>query len=482
MKSLIIILIILFLICILNNKNKKVNKKINKNVNKKVNKNVNKKVNKNVNNKKENNKKKIKPTNIINVSKNNKNIISEDSFLENEDKITNFELDTNKVSRGKIKNNNICSLEKEDTNLKIIKKLDYSKIIGSCKDSVMRKKIPKLVKEIISEYGIYYNTLNNDYVLYYPCSYNNSDKILIQNNFPNYKRLFMLNDCDTITSKSHLYVIFENYLNSNIGSNIIKPIHYFLPKSYLMFREKDINKFCKEFSPKKYYIIKSNKQQQKNIIITNNKDKILSTMKKEYKLILNQEYKECFYKIVQELLPNPLLYKGRKVNIRVYILITCQNKIKNFYYHPRGFVYYTPEKYNHLKPSIKNAVTSGYVPREVYENNPLTYSELFDKYSKSSSILRRNFHEFLEDIRPIILSSICRSDFNKENFKFQLFGLDLFITNNYEFKVMEINKGPSLQIMDEHDKAIKKVIIDVFEKCKIIKFNDSDEHNEFIHV
>ena len=48
--------------------------------------------------------------------------------------------------------------------------------------------------------------------------------------------------------------------------------------------------------------------------------------------------------VVQELLADPYLIAGRKINLRLYILATCDLDCNlRFYAYEDGFVYYAPE-------------------------------------------------------------------------------------------------------------------------------------------
>ena len=58
-------------------------------------------------------------------------------------------------------------------------------------------------------------------------------------------------------------------------------------------------------------------------------------------------------RIIQEMLTKPYCVNGRKVNIRVYMLVVCFNNQTKCYIHENGFMYYTYNKdYNirHASP------------------------------------------------------------------------------------------------------------------------------------
>ena len=77
-------------------------------------------------------------------------------------------------------------------------------------------------------------------------------------------------------------------------------------------------------------------------------------------------------KYYTQFLENPFIISGRKVNLRYYLLITCyKGQIKGYLYKD-GFVYYTPKFFKKNSMDFKETITTGYIDRKVYDENPLT--------------------------------------------------------------------------------------------------------------
>ena len=74
------------------------------------------------------------------------------------------------------------------------------------------------------------------------------------------------------------------------------------------------------------------------------------------------------------------------------------------------------------------------------------------------------FDKINELLKKVILA--YKDNINTNSDKktyFQLFGVDIFVNNNLEPLLMEINKGPDLGYKDDRDKNVKmKVVTDIF--------------------
>jgi hypothetical protein len=292
-----------------------------------------------------------------------------------------------------------------------------------------------------------------------PCSYESTEKEIndlrtkgIKNNlYGDAIRIFMLNNTDHMVSKLALW----KYLKTRFGDEASTMIPY----SWDLTTTEGINKFKNDFDKNKMYITKNNKQRQEGLKMFNNLDDIINS-KNEYIL-------------VQEVLQNPYLVNGRKINLRVYVLIIRDNygNIKLQIYKD-GFMYYTKKLFKKNELSFDYNVTTGYVDREVYAQNPLThydFRKFLDKkgreLNKTEQYIKKNYPKikFSDHIFSQIYKLLVNIFQTYENtvgtktdgVSFQLYGTDIAIDEDLNPMIMEINKGPDLSGKDIRDTDLK---------------------------
>lgn len=293
-----------------------------------------------------------------------------------------------------------------------------------------------------------------------PCSYETTEKELIDldrnkiqsNKYGDGVRIFMLNNTDHMVSKLALWKYLKQKYSSDIASSM-------LPYTWDLTDSNDIEKFKSQYDKNKIYITKNNNQRQEGIKIHTNLDSIINS-KNEYLL-------------VQELLQDPYLVSGRKINLRVYVLAIKDNysNIKLNVYKD-GFMYYTAELFEPSNPSFKKNITTGYIDRQVYLENPLTHMD-FKKWLDNPHRTMTQIEKYLILTHPNMkisdyifsqlyeqLGFIFKTYENIVGTKtpgvcFQLYGVDVAINNKLNPLVMEINKGPDLTAKDGRDKDLK---------------------------
>jgi hypothetical protein len=306
--------------------------------------------------------------------------------------------------------------------------------------------LPDLLEQVITE-----NKIKN---LYIPCTYNDIGAEILK--MPKVKngKYFIIENCDMLTAKELLWQIIVGYYGLKTAQTI-------LPNSYVLNLVDDMNRFKKEFNKSMIYILKKNKQRQEGLKIT----KSLNDIKNAY---LDD------YVIVQELLQDPYTINKHKINIRFYVFVICRNNKICIYVYNDGFIYYTKKHFKKNKLDVNINVTTGYIDRQIYIDNPLTHSDLkyyLDKKrklsksekhilalnNKLSDVFFNNIYKSLHTLFVPFIDKICTGNYfdNREQTTFQLFGVDVAINDNYESKIMEINKGPDLTSKDERDKELK---------------------------
>jgi hypothetical protein len=307
---------------------------------------------------------------------------------------------------------------------------------------------PKLIKKIIRQYNI-----KN---LYLPSSYNNISAQINKINIDKETKYFLISGVNNFVGKDMLWINMVKKYGINKSTT-------FMPMSYITYNQDDMKRFEKEFDVYKIYILKKNIQRQEGLKITNNYDDIIS--EKEY----------C---IIQELLQDPYLINGRKINMRFYILVICENNKINTYVYNDGFMYYTKKHFVNNTLDFDTNVTTGYIDRNVYNENPLTHKD-FKKYlinkKIDDNIVFNRIYVLINKIFDSVNFKICKNFKFSNNVCFQLFGADIAINNNLIPQIMEINKGPDLDAKDTRDRNLKKkLIIDMFKKVGLICGGDNE--------
>jgi hypothetical protein len=334
---------------------------------------------------------------------------------------------------------------------------------------ICKNKMSKIYKEFIKENNIKHSD-NNEEGIYFPCSYNKiSDEInSIDPDIDQY--LFIIDNANEISNKNYIWDNIVNYYGLEKAKKI-------MPNSYLTYRKEDLDRLRNEYSAEKLYIMKKNIQRQEGLKITNDFTELSGAYENDYV-------------IIQELLQDPYLIKGRKINMRFYILVCCRHNDVSVLVHNNGFMYYTAALFiKNSKESGPN-ITTGYVEREVYESSPLSHMEFrkyLDSNRKLSKIERKvaktnvlskyvfdNIYLTLKEIMMSIKNIVCNKRELKKRVTFQLFGADIAVNKDLSISLMEINKGPDLGYKDDKDAAIKKkVIYDMFGTLNIVPEHDN---------
>lgn len=337
--------------------------------------------------------------------------------------------------------------------------------------------ISKVIMDIFKKYNIK-ETKKDNWIIHIPCSYNylNSE---INSIHPTkkFQRVFIVNNANELAGKDSIW----KHLVLTYGREGAKNI---MPSTYILSDKDDMDLFRKEYKPNKLYILKKNIQRQQGLKITSNLNEILTA-------------KNFGFVIVQELLQDPYLIRGRKINMRFYLLLVCQNNEIDAYVHNEGFMYYTKKTFMKNSMEFDHNITTGYIDRWIYKINPLTHGD-FRKYlddpnrllsdvekdivasnQKISKVLFERIYDLLNKVIFAIKGSVCTGSHLKTYITFQLFGCDIAINENLIPMLMECNIGPDLGSKDKRDGEIKhKVVADIFKVIKVIP----DENNGFIKI
>lgn len=329
------------------------------------------------------------------------------------------------------------------------------------------KPIRGIMREIFQKFKID-KTQKDDFDLYIPCGYNKVEYELTTINPKEKQKIYGISGCDRIVSKNSLWSIIYNKYGRNEASNI-------MPESFVLTDNNDMKEFRKKHVKNNIYILKKNLQRKLGIKMTRNLGEI-------------ENAKNDKFKVVQRYIDDVFIINKRKMNLRIYMMVICYGNTKKVYFHKLGKCLYTSKDVT-SKDSLdfdENITNSYKMEKHIYDNNPLTLTQLdsyLEKNNHDNKLLNKNIKELLRKLGPAIIDPLCNLNNIKKNFKFQLFGLDVIFDSKMKTYLLEINKGPDMGPKDEVDKKLKtKVQMDAYEKAGIIKIDDPQYVNEFEEI
>ena len=223
--------------------------------------------------------------------------------------------------------------------------------------------------------------INAKKIIFMPSAYDliNYEISLMQKTKNNY--YYIINDIDLLVGKDFLWDKLSRYYKNDVTK--------LSPKSYIPNDSFSIERLKKDYKNGRLYIAKKNIQRQEGIQIINDKNEL-------FKLIKDKEVA-----IIQELLQDPMTIDGHKINLRVYVLIVIHNNVCDVYVYNDGFMYYTPKKFvlNSIDKDVN--ITTGYIDRKIYEENPLTHKdfmEYLDDNDYNSNEIKNNILNLIKNV------------------------------------------------------------------------------------
>ena len=162
----------------------------------------------------------------------------------------------------------------------------------------------------------------------------------------------------------------------------------------------------------------------------------------------------CTKILIQKYIENPLLYKGRKCDMRIWVLLTHQMKVFLF-------------KEGHLKTcSIEYDINSKDAFTHITNYSFQKHNTNFQKFEKGNEVPFYEFQKFIDEKYPeknyklnkdlmVQLKEIIKHTMkcgkkkinkNNRNFQFEIFGYDFMLDNDFNAFLIEINTNPGLEI------------------------------------
>ena len=198
----------------------------------------------------------------------------------------------------------------------------------------------------------------------------------------------------------------------------------------------------------------------------------------------------CKKIIIQKYIENPLLYKGRKCDIRIWVLLTHKMKVYVF-------------KEGHLKTcSVDYDVNSKDAFTHITNYSFQKYNNNFQKFEKGNEVPFYEFQKFIDDNYPeknyklnsdltkqikeivTITTQSVKEDINKNerNYQFEIFGYDFMLDENFNLFLIEINTNPGLEESSPWIKIIVPRMLDDALRLTIDKIFNTKYSEECIDI
>ena len=219
----------------------------------------------------------------------------------------------------------------------------------------------------------------------------------------------------------------------------------------------------------------------------------LEVIQEKKKININDKKKgneiKCEYILIQKYLEKPLLYQGRKFDIRLWVLFIAEQD-DDVYIFRQGHLKATCTKYDPDSSDLYVHLTNYSVQK---------YNQNFSKIEIGNEIPFKDFQKeldknetginFYKDIYPKIVRIVRitggaakgKMNFLNKKYCFEIFGYDFILDENYQPYLLEINTNPGLEIsspiIDELlprmvDDALKLTIDKEF--IKSMKYSDEE--------
>jgi len=248
-----------------------------------------------------------------------------------------------------------------------------------------------------------------------------------------------------------------NFTDKSILNKYVKDNDNQLYKKYFMIQF-DLNNINK-INNKKLYITKPIPGYAGlGVKVFNSKNKINEYIK-NYKKPNNKKYmKEPERWIIEEYIENPLLIKEKKFHMRVTLLGICKNGNTKVYYHKHSLIFPAKHKYNTEKLNMNIHNTHGTLT-ESHEKMlfPRDFEKIFGK--RKTNKINKQIEDLLKGLND-------NGIFNFECFEnskncFEIYGIDIMITDKFVIKCLEINEKPGLERFLKHMPNLIKGLLDL---------------------
>jgi len=293
-----------------------------------------------------------------------------------------------------------------------------------------------LLNSIFEKHQI--NLQKEGFDLYMPCGYNNVEKEMSENIFYG-KYIFGLKGCDRIVSKNSIWSILEMIYGRPFASQI-------MPETFVLKDSQQLEMAYDRIENREIFICKKNVQRKMGLKFARTKKELEDCVKDDFK-------------IAQMFMKNTLTIKGRKMNIRIYFVIKKESDRVSFYLYRNGKILYTNKKTGN-DISFDTHITSYQMDSNIYKNDGLPHSindlRKFLGKDRSKKIWKK-----IEEKMVFLSRAIAHVFYDEMHYNkvcFQLFGVDVIVSENGEPFILEINKGPDMIPKCDEDKELKRMV------------------------
>jgi hypothetical protein len=172
--------------------------------------------------------------------------------------------------------------------------------------------------------------------------------------------------------------------------------------------------------------------------------------------------------VVQKYIERPLLYHGRKFDIRVWVLVTGKGEV---YFYRKGYIRTSSDEYSldksnnyvHLTNNCLQKFGSGYSKFE--EGNTLPLETLQDYVNGLETYNGLGFdleRDIVLRIKDIIIDTLVagKKAFLGRKREFELFGYDFLVDEDLRTWLIEVNTNPYLGVPNDYIKDLLNKMLD----------------------
>lgn len=271
--------------------------------------------------------------------------------------------------------------------------------------------------------------VDENWDIYIPSGYNRIEMELDKLKPPKPESIiFGIQGCDEVVSKPGLWTMLEKFYGREKAMTI-------MPQTYLYNNEDHMKLFKENYKEGNTYILKKRQQRKQGLLLTKDLNEILTAKEKEFTII--QDYKN-----------DVLLVNDRKINLRIYLLITIKDGVMEGHINKYGTCIYTNKDYNNNTFDFEENITSFNLDLKIYDKNPMSFKQLktylSDNGYNNPEILFDRINENVKLLCDAVRSTLGRGHNLKDNMCLQIFGMDFIVDKDLNPYLLECNKGPDM--------------------------------------